>query len=842
MKNKRVALALFIGGMLAMSCKSTPTFNVDVETLKKFYEPLRETYENSIYDRARLPGPDISTADPFVFRWNGKYYLYCTTGGGNCSCRVSTDLVNWELVENGKDPTGYCFYGISGVSVPWAPEVTYFDGKFYLITSPSGQGHIIFEADRPEGPFTKVTGNMLECIDGSFFLDNDEKAYCTIANGSGIIVKRFNDDFLTVKEDRIDVLYAGSRVGRWNEGPYITQRYGNYYLTWTGVDCYAPSYRVDYCFNDGSTPIFNAAAFKQMGGHVLLKTGNDFYGLGHSANVLGPDLDSYYITYHNLDLGYNATGSVYAIRRYYNVSRLSFNGAMLVSDNPDRSENFYPARPEFEAEDVEELAQVGNFYLSNTSSTDTFTCEYNYIGDDARFVFSYVDDKNYNYATMSNGGITLNKVSGGNTSKITEVAFNREYDFEDALHTLRINYGEGKLHVYFDNMEKIANFDVNLKGGKCGYLNADPNSIYYTAMSNVGNGTSDSREYQKNQSLANQYDRKLSHLSTNSGLEKISYEAEDINYSGAYNLKLAGKGDIAVYKGYFADEEIDLTIRVPKEMNGKTVGVRINAKDVVKVKIDAGSVNEPEFEYNLGSFKVNPDRNYVSIENVGEEIKFSKLSYKASNSEFEGYEDDLTGATSDLKYADYGRPLFSYDGSGLSSNKEDNCFAYIDEATGVRDISVSADVSIFEEVSDKFVENRKKFNGTLTSDSEILNYRYGAGVALGVENHEYYYGGPNYEACINNMQGIILYINSEEIILKECDYSHTQIIHKEKTRVSLEDFYNLKLERKGNVIKAYVDGELWYSYSTSKFATGGQTGIYSFFTDSLFKNLEINSL
>ena len=92
--------------------------------------------------------------------------------------------------------------------------------------------------------------------------------------GCGILVKKMKDDFSDFKSSKFDTYYKNTKLGRWNEGPYITKRFNNYYLTWTGVDCYAPSYRVNYNFYDGKSVdnIFNSMAFEQQGGSLLLRS------------------------------------------------------------------------------------------------------------------------------------------------------------------------------------------------------------------------------------------------------------------------------------------------------------------------------------------------------------------------------------------------------------------------------------------------------------------------------------------------------------------------------------------------------------------------------------------
>ncbi|MBO5649008.1 MAG: family 43 glycosylhydrolase, partial [Clostridia bacterium] len=110
--------------------------------------------------------------DPFVMRYNGMYYLYNTTAGTDCW--TSEDLINWTYA-------GKCTSD-AFTMIPYAPEVTYYNGKFYMCTSPDGLGHYILESDSPTGPFVTVTDNFGLSIDGNIFIDDNGDWYFTSAD------------------------------------------------------------------------------------------------------------------------------------------------------------------------------------------------------------------------------------------------------------------------------------------------------------------------------------------------------------------------------------------------------------------------------------------------------------------------------------------------------------------------------------------------------------------------------------------------------------------------------------------------------------------------------------
>ena len=168
-------------------------------------------YDSEVYsNRVRVAG-NQEAPDPFVYRFNGVYYLYITTGGGYVRCYESTDLIDWVPVSNGVLSAGYCYdYSkdpkAPSSMTPFAPEITYFNGKFYMICSPSGNGHYILESDHPAGPFKAITGNIGRSIDGHFFIDKEENIYMYGASGSGIHLYEIKNDFKTFTNKETSLL------------------------------------------------------------------------------------------------------------------------------------------------------------------------------------------------------------------------------------------------------------------------------------------------------------------------------------------------------------------------------------------------------------------------------------------------------------------------------------------------------------------------------------------------------------------------------------------------------------------------------------------------------------
>ena len=121
---------------------------------------MQEKYKNPF----QLPG-ETTTGDPFAMRFNGSYYFYKTSrwmenGVSRSSVKVfkSDDLIHWT--------EGTACNPEEEAQNAYAPEVHYVNGRFYMVASSAGNGHFIYEADDPMGPFVRKTDRIGQRIDG----------------------------------------------------------------------------------------------------------------------------------------------------------------------------------------------------------------------------------------------------------------------------------------------------------------------------------------------------------------------------------------------------------------------------------------------------------------------------------------------------------------------------------------------------------------------------------------------------------------------------------------------------------------------------------------------------
>jgi beta-xylosidase len=164
--------------------------------MPKNLEGKPETYTNPVYPQ--------SFPDPFVLKFRGEYFAYCTgdaSDGNLFGILHSKDLVNWAYIGSAMEPLA------SRPPFYWAPEVIYDNGKFYLYYSAGNE--ILMEirvavSDRPDGGFVDAGVRLTKeefAIDAHVFIDDDRSRYLFYATdfleyshiGTGTVVDRMID-------------------------------------------------------------------------------------------------------------------------------------------------------------------------------------------------------------------------------------------------------------------------------------------------------------------------------------------------------------------------------------------------------------------------------------------------------------------------------------------------------------------------------------------------------------------------------------------------------------------------------------------------------------------------
>ena len=436
------------------------------------------TYQNPLLDyQADHAWPGYGFGDPFVMRYNGTYYLYVSTKDNSTGikCWSSIDLVNWTY-------EGLCTKEPVTRSA-YAPEVYYYNGYFYMYTSPAGNGHYVLRSTSPTEGFEVVTDNMGMSIDGSVFIDNDGKWYFYTAGHGALKVY----DMVSPTQMRRGTTLSSATVnGGWTEGAMVVFHDGYYYITYTGNHVLSPSYRILYGVSDHSPLKFDQMPDQNP---LLISTSEDVLGIGHSSTVKGPDLDSYYLVYHALlDTLPNRT---------MNIDRIVFNGKKMeivgptvtpqqVPDMPDVYHHFAPGSSLRGWSLVGSLGSGRNglclakdsMLISKTPFAGDFTAEYNVTsiskGAQAGVLFAYTDEENFGacYFSPEAQKVIIEITVAGKTTR-TEADTVRSFEEDtrfDCLQSLQIERS-GSTYTFYMNDRLLCTLEnSDLAGGAIGYF------------------------------------------------------------------------------------------------------------------------------------------------------------------------------------------------------------------------------------------------------------------------------------------------------------------------------------------------------------------------------------
>lgn len=450
-------------------------------------EPAR--YKNAIeingqWGSSAATGEDgqYGIGDPFVMRYNGKYYLYPSTSDPCDGIKVfeSDDLVNWTykgFAVAESEPTAHGAY---------APETVYYNGWFYMCQSRAGQGHYIYRSDNPVSGFTLVSksetgdesdinyGNLGMGIDGSFHVTDDGKLYLMHTSvPAGLKYNEITDtaDIRPATIGKTQDL-ENANLHHWIEGPGIFRRGDYSYLTYTGNHVISKGYRVAYSYAPSSAEPF---AFIQPKDNVtVIDTADEHYGLGHSSNVIGPDLDSVYTAYHSL-VGRGPA-------RRYNLDRYLMSGGLLTANGVTHRAVAVPSRPHAEARSGAELTPAANgFMLGKTE--DYFTVEYNFTPREGQKLYFGKSESGGYSVRLTADGIALYNEADGKPIAQKKVSYPK-----DRLNTVRVENGDGTGYVYLNGM-RVIEYKAAAMSGYAGY--AQSGGVEYTAFSNDVFGSSD---------------------------------------------------------------------------------------------------------------------------------------------------------------------------------------------------------------------------------------------------------------------------------------------------------------------------------------------------------------
>ncbi|RKD16162.1 ABC transporter substrate-binding protein [Pelobium manganitolerans] len=286
---------------------------------------------------------NISVHDPVMIKQGGTYYLFCT--GFGISKWSSKDLINWK-----RDKPVFSTAPQWAVdTIPnfkghiWAPDISYYKGKYYLYYSVSAFGKntsaigvatntTLNEADpnykwvdhgRVVQSYPNVTN--WNAIDPNLIADEKGNAYLTWGSfWDGLKIAKLSEDRLSLTGSDKDFATIASRKkvkseinppaiddnpkdagGNAIEAPFIYKK-GNYYYLFASIDYCCKGERSTYKMIVGRSknilgPYLDdkGVDMARAGGKMLLQGNEKWHGVGHNAvvDISGED----YLVYHAYD-------------------------------------------------------------------------------------------------------------------------------------------------------------------------------------------------------------------------------------------------------------------------------------------------------------------------------------------------------------------------------------------------------------------------------------------------------------------------------------------------------------------------------------------------------------
>ncbi len=775
-----------------------------------------DTYQNPLKGKDGVGG-DL-WGDPFMMRYDGKYYVYCSNHTNYVFCYESTDMVNWT-------DKGKCAYfpGESWFKDPYAPEVTYYNGKFYMVTSLAGAGHYVLVAENPWGPFEKASDNQGLSIDGHIFIDNDGKWYFYSANGAGIMCYEMTSPTTINQNGSTTGAIIDDGGGTWTEGPMVIYHDGIYYLTYTGNHVLANTYRIDYATNTKTPTRFAAAKENPL--LISADAKEPVHGIGHSSTVKGPDLDSYYIVYHAM---HNKVGI-----RTLNIDRLYMNGTVLdvmgpttggaqISNMPDIYAQFDGAGDGDKFDGVFTLSDgamtlgANAIVLSKDSLVaDTYTIELttSKIGNSGKagVIFGYKDENNYGSALFDSAAqklIITFVVNGTKTENAIDLvkSFNENYNFA-AVQSIQVENNKGAFTFYVNDRE-LYKTESTLGGGKIGVKTegAGASFGYIGGIDEVAG--SSNKEYYKPAASINGYvqadhcmerDLELGSDKRSTTFFVKAKKGNSFNYrvlaekDGEYTLSGYLRSAEGVTLSVYRDKELIKTIEVKDEDFTSFVirGISMTeGKHVITVYVEDGTADIDSYSliYTKKTESISDDFSSVN----GKYSYQDGVSWKVENGVLliEGWGKRLYG---DYTYGDY---KFEFDYTPVGTRI--NCGIIVR------------------------CQN--------PSETALINSSMGTNTT-----EESAQGG------INWFQGYYIELTAREARLKSVNYSEKQKAIG-TTSLKSDTTYHVEVICKGATITLIIDGKTVFEYTDSEPFLNGMAGFRAADREAKIDNMVISPL
>jgi arabinan endo-1,5-alpha-L-arabinosidase len=250
-----------------------------------------------------LSGDIQHVHDPALIVHDGTWHLFST--GTGIPYRTSADGITWKYIREvlSEVPT-WGKEAVSGVKNPWAPDISFFNGRFYLYYSLSTFGSQnsaigLATAEHPGGPwrddglvFQSRRGDPYNCIDPNAFIDSKNQLWLTFGSfWKGIFVVPLDKTTGKPEKNAVPRCIAARPEGTAIEAPFVIERGGFVYL-FAAIDfcCRGPKSTYKTVVGRARSiggPFLdkNKVPLTEGGGTILTVSGPRWRGPGHPGIV-----------------------------------------------------------------------------------------------------------------------------------------------------------------------------------------------------------------------------------------------------------------------------------------------------------------------------------------------------------------------------------------------------------------------------------------------------------------------------------------------------------------------------------------------------------------------------
>jgi arabinan endo-1,5-alpha-L-arabinosidase len=274
-----------------------------------------------------LQGDIRQVHDPTLIKEGDTYYLFSTRAG--LSVRCSPDLVRWRLCGDVfAHLPGWAVEDVPGLRGLWAPDISYFNGKYHLYYSASTFGKnrssIGLVTNRTLDPASvryrwedqgKVIGSHTtddwNAIDPNLVIDEAGQPWLSFGSFWGGIKLRKIDPANGKLDLRDQTLYSLAARPRSKELPGAVEapviiRKNSYYYLFVSFDLCCRGKESTYNIRVGRSRRVTGRPMTEGGGTLLIEGGARWRGPGHCAVLQDAD-GGEQLVYHAYDAEHRGT-------------------------------------------------------------------------------------------------------------------------------------------------------------------------------------------------------------------------------------------------------------------------------------------------------------------------------------------------------------------------------------------------------------------------------------------------------------------------------------------------------------------------------------------------------